>query len=178
LQAKRHILSRETWLMGDAHRVIDLASLRAVLALHRGTQVNLALPGYTDADKQSLENRLNTLVSACGCNASAALLVITVLVCGILDVVFWSAFAAHPVKALGLNFAACLAGLCVGKAWGLFHARRQLVRLVRRAERLLNGNTCGITSWHSQSREANHVDLHRRLQPDHPAMHPNTGPGL
>lgn len=162
-----------------AHAVTDLATLREVLTLRRGTRVELFLPSLADSETRAVQDRLNRLVSACGCESSTALLIVTVLACGIFDATYWSVVAAHPFKALSINLLACVIGAGAGKGWGLLRARRRLARLIRKTEHQLSQKAAGDGAqtaefWEDKS----DVDLHQRLQSNHAAVHANPGPGL
>jgi hypothetical protein len=165
--------------MAYSHAVTDLATLREVSTLRRGTRVELNLPSLADNETRTVQDRLNRLVSACGCETSAALLIVTVLACGIFDATYWSVVEAHPFKALSINLVACAIGAGAGKAWGLLRARRNLARLIRETEHQLSKKTAGDGSRTAEFREnKGHVDLHQRLQSNHATVHANPGPGL
>jgi|HubBroStandDraft_3_1064219.scaffolds.fasta_scaffold167180_2 hypothetical protein len=165
--------------MAHSHAVTDLATLREVSALRRGTRVELNLPSLPDSETRAVQDRLNRLVSACGCETSAALLVVAVLACGIFDAAYWSVVEAHPFKALSINLLACAIGAGAGKAWGLLHARRGLARLIRKTEQQLSKRAAGDGAQTAEFREGkSHVDLHQRLQSNQATVHAIPGPGL
>ena len=153
--------------MAHSHAVTDLATLREVSTLRRGTQVELNLPSLPDSETRAVQDRFNRLVSACECAASAAFLVVTVLACGIFDAAYWSVVEAHPFKALSINLLACAIGTGAGKAT-MVHARRSLARLIRKTEQQLAKRAAGDGSQTAEFKEGkSHVDLHQRLQSNH-----------
>ena len=116
--------------MVDSHTVTDILSLQKVRSLRRGSRVSLALPCLTDEESDRLENRLNRLVSECGCSPSACALIAGVAVCALFDATHRVTVAGHLFAWLGANLLLCVTAAALGRAAGLLRAKWKLARTV------------------------------------------------
>ena len=116
--------------MADVHAVTNIASLKSVLSLRRGSRVVVALPSLASEESGSLQNQLNRLVSECGCSMSAGALVAAVVACGLFDAAHWTAAGAYIFKFLGINLLACSGAAALGRAVGLLRAKWKLARTI------------------------------------------------
>ena len=97
----------------------------------RRVRIELALPGLTARDRARYERSLSRAASACGCAEAAA--------CGLVSAagVAFAAFQTTPTwsfwtAAIGIGWVAVafVAGVVIGKLFGLALARRRFSRLV------------------------------------------------
>jgi predicted transcriptional regulator len=149
--------------MPEEYCVTDVASLRGILSLKRGSKVVISLPSIAADESRRLQDQINRLVSECGCNFSALALIAAVAACALSDAEHWSILVGHALKILVANLAACFLAAGIGKSIGLLRARRKLARIVKAIEGRLSGalDTGGFT--HS---DGGIHGLHQRLQQD------------
>jgi hypothetical protein len=151
--------------MPQEYCVIDVASLRGVLSLRRGSKVVIALPSLAPDESRTLQEQINRLVSECGCNFSALALISAVAACALYDAEHWSILVGHALKVLAANLAACFLAAGIGKSIGLLRARWKLTRIVKAIERRLSGAMYTDAGRLADTEGGLH-GLHQRLQQD------------
>jgi predicted transcriptional regulator len=127
--------------MPEDYCVTDVASLRGILSLKRGSKVVISLPSIAADESRRLQDQINRLVSECGRNFSALALIAAVAACALYDAEHWSILVGHALKILVANLAACFLAAGIGKSIGLLRPRRKLTRIVKAIERQLSGET-------------------------------------
>ncbi len=117
--------------MLQTHTVTDLDSLQRVRSLRRGSRVVLNLPALPDEESSKLQAHLNRCISECGCSVGARALIASVAACILFDSLYWSAFCAHILKALGINLLLCFVAAGLGRTLGRYRAKLQVARTVQ-----------------------------------------------
>jgi hypothetical protein len=116
--------------MVSTHAVTDIGSLQHVMLLQRGSRVVVTLPPLPVEESARLQDRMNRLISECGCSFSACALIAAVLACALFDAAHWSGIEAHILRSVAINLAACFSAVGLGKTAGLYRARRKLAHTV------------------------------------------------
>jgi hypothetical protein len=125
--------------MPQEYCVTDVASLRGVLSLKRGSRIVISHPSLAPDESRRWQDQINRLVSDRGPNFSALALIAAVAACALYDAEHWSIVVGHALKILVANLAACFLAVGIGKSIGLLHARWKLARIVKAIERQLSG---------------------------------------
>ena len=125
------ILDRPLFTIRTASDLDSLLAARWRSWSQRRVRIELALPGLTPQDRSRYERSLSRAASACGCAEAAACGL--VLAAGVAFAAFqmmpaWSCWiAAIQIGRVAVTF---VAGVLIGKLFGLALARRRLSRLV------------------------------------------------
>ncbi len=129
-------------MSGELLSVRSASELDAVLQARPGLRrprgrVALEIPALGEAERGRWERLINRHYRACGCEAGAAMTVLSVVAYGVYLFLGGGLSARGPLKVVALGIAVVLAAAVIGKGLGLLYARLRLLGLVAALRRRL-----------------------------------------
>jgi hypothetical protein len=108
------------------YRIVDAASARYALSLRIKTRFIVESETLSHEEAERVGRDLSGLSQACGCDLGARFLMISICACSILLLAMWRPAWAHPIYFLSAAALACFLAAGIGKAIGIFQAKREL----------------------------------------------------
>lgn len=109
-----------------SYQIVDAPSARAAANLPRGTKVALAVSGIDSEVAAREQSRINALLSECGCDLSAAVLVASVSAAIAIDGLCWTAFRESPAAIAGSELLLAFVASGIGRFIRIANARKKL----------------------------------------------------